>query len=647
MKKIALLFTMMFLPMVSSAQTASDVQNSGCLNESRGVESQRVPTIILTKEGNILSVQLLNYESNCCTEYFDATYGISGSSDGGLCSVSINVAPVAELDCDCICPFNVSFTIRDLEPNRFYLDCWWYKGMVNLTEGKPLVLDGQERDYYYYYQGNKIPLTLNENKVVVSVPKESDGISKRIRANVPFLITVKDEVFDTFIIYRSDFEKLTSQSFWEEDAKSVVLSSSYYTEDNEEVFATPYLNVKLKKKEDAELLERYADKYGLRNLGSFSQNLPLWYVLYITPQSGKSPLECANELFESGRFASSVPDFSSFDHYEGGAYRPFVEDGKVWVIKGSGISPYGDPLEPWIEYCYFDGDTIIGGQACKQMKCISNDAPSPLYIGAWYEQDKKVYFADNRPQFELLYDFTLSSDDSFSSWGYPVVVKKTSGAIPGFKGTYYDLWRNDKLLGRWLEGVGCNSWPNISHPWDLTGGKATLLLCRVGDEVIYYDSEESDSYVLGARKQRIDFTHTIKIRPRARTMVMVEPDPAPSLSGEYSEQQLGINLNPLDNAYLVRITDETGKTVYEKTVNAGNIVGLNIDISAYAEGRYTVTVENDNESFTGDIDTRTTGISLTPTLSKREGAIYNLQGQRISSLRKGLNIVSGRKIFVK
>ena len=83
-----------------------------------------------------------------------------------------------------------------------------------------LTMSAIERDNFYYYQGNKIPLTLNENKVVVSIPKDCDDTSKRIRANVSFLITIKDEVFDIFIIYRSDFEKLTSQSFWEEDANS-------------------------------------------------------------------------------------------------------------------------------------------------------------------------------------------------------------------------------------------------------------------------------------------------------------------------------------------------------------------------------------------------------------------------------------------
>ena len=511
-----------------------------------------------------------------------------------------------------------------------------------------LTMSAQGRDNYYYYKGNKIPLTLNEKKVVVSIPKDCDSTSKRIRANVPFLITIKDEVFDIFIIYRSDFEKLTSKSFWEEDAKSVVLSSSYYTEKNEEVFATPYLNVKLKKKEDAELLDSYAEKYGLGNLGSFSQNLPLWYVLYITPQSGKSPLECANELFESGRFASSVPDFASDDHEIGGAYRPFVEDGKVWVIRGSGMSPYGYPIEPWIRYCYLDGDTIIGGQTCKQMKCISNEESSPRYIGAWYEQDKKVYFAGNRPQFELLYDFTISSGNNINIGDFMYVVEKMYGDITGFKGTYYDIRRNgESMTERWFEGVGSISWPYVNHPYQVLGNSGLLLACIVGDEIIYYNSEEGDPFDMGARKQRIDFTHTIKIKPKSRTKREAEP----SLYGEYSEQQLGINLNPLDDAYEVRIVNETGRVVYEKTVNAGNIVGLNIDISAYAEGRYTVTVENDNESFTGQFETQTTGISDAERLNDNgemiNDNIYNLQGQRISAPRKGLNIVSGRKVFVK
>ena len=43
--------------------------------------------------------------------------------------------------------------------------------------------------------------------------------------------------------------------------------------------------------------------------------------------------------------------------------------------------------------------------------------------------------------------------------------------------------------------------------------------------------------------------------------------------------------------------------------------------------------------------TITTG--LTPALSKREGNIYNLAGQRLNKMRHGVNIVGGKKIIRK
>ena len=42
-----------------------------------------------------------------------------------------------------------------------------------------------------------------------------------------------------------------------------------------------------------------------------------------------------------------------------------------------------------------------------------------------------------------------------------------------------------------------------------------------------------------------------------------------------------------------------------------------------------------------------TGISLTPSLSEGEGAIYNLAGQRIYKLQRGINILNGKKVVVK
>ncbi len=340
-------------------------------------------------------------------------------------------------------------------------------------------------------------------------------------------------------------------------------------------------------------------------------------------------------------------------------YRPFIEAGKLWVVN---VCVDGFPdIEPWKEYYYFDGYTMVDGKRCEAMWKINNateenwvngvftPADSPQeYLGAWYEKDRKVYLKrSSRNYLELIYDFTLCSNDTIDpSGGYPLVVNRVSGGIPGFKGTYYEFWHDDLMVNRWLEGVGSDSWP---YPWGLegTGIEGSLLYCCVGDEVIYYNSAVEDPYDMNAPKRRFDFTHTTKSQPKIPKR---RSEAEQSLYGEYNNLLLDINLDPLSEAYLVRITDETGKVVYEKAINAGSIVALNIDISAYAAGRYTVTVENSQESFTGEFETQTTGIRDALRLNNNEeikNKIYNLQGQRLSSLQRGLNIVNGQKVYVK
>ena len=232
-----------------------------------------------------------------------------------------------------------------------------------------------------------------------------------------------------------------------------------------------------------------------------------------------------------------------------------------------------------------------------------------------------------------------------------VVGPRQTGGIEGFKGVYRDIKQVDGesiyRCAPWLEGVGGiygSPRGNVFNV-ELAEPMWNLMACYVGDEVIYLnDALEDGATPEGAEaRNRFDFTHTIKNQPHSPMRGAAEP----SIYGEYNELQLSIHLDPLDDAYLVRITNESGKAVYEKNINAGNIMGLNIDISSYARGRYTVTVENSRESFTGMFEAQMTGIGLTPILSQGKGVIYNLQGQRISSLQKGLNIVNGRKVYVK
>ena len=353
----------------------------------------------------------------------------------------------------------------------------------------------------------------------------------------------------------------------------------------------------------------------------------------------------------------------------GNDYRPFVEDGKVWKVGNT--QAILDNSVQVVDYYYFDGDTIIGGKTCKQMMCqrfvspgFSDEygywTPKPFLkkVGAWYEEDQKVYFYDEITQSMVIkYDFSLGdyeTVDFLNVDGYPpyTIGPKQTGGIKGFKGVSRDIMMGQDINTKtpWLEGVGGLDGPfaSVYHP--LADSKPEFVMsCVVGDEVIYYNDDREDGATpAGARKNRFDFTHTTKIKPKAR----MRSEEEPSLYGEFNDQKLDINLGLLDDTYQVCITDGSGKAVYEKTINAGSIVALDIDISAYAKGRYTVTVENGRESFTGEFETQATGISDAVRLNNKERMIndkliYNLQGQRLNSLQKGLNIVNGRKIYVK
>ena len=340
------------------------------------------------------------------------------------------------------------------------------------------------------------------------------------------------------------------------------------------------------------------------------------------------------------------------------AYRPFVEDGKVWKVGTIPSSPES-PVQV-VDYYYFDGDTIVNGKTCKQMWCQRYVNPdyadysaltqtsSLSKVGAWYEEDKKVYVCREGTQgMHMLYDFSLEANDTLMLNDYQpyyTVGPKQTGGLKGFKGVYRDimLCGQDIYITTWLEGVGGIDGPLRNVYPETESDPQFLMSCTVGDEVIYLNDEYEDGATpKDMAKKRFDFTHTTKLQPKNPRRGEEEL----SLYGEYNALQLGIHLDPLDDAYQVSITNESGKAVYKKTVNAGTIVGLSIDISAYAKGRYTVTVENSNELFTGEFETETTGIEETiynKVETKTE--IYNLQGQRIHSLQKGLNIYGGRKI---
>ena len=105
-----------------------------------------------------------------------------------------------------------------------------------------------------------------------------------------------------------------------------------------------------------------------------------------------------------------------------------------------------------------------------------------------------------------------------------------------------------------------------------------------------------------------------------------------------------------------QVTDEqlaSGEICYKLNGDAEvpvwyqNLTGEDKDLYPVLDPTHKVVLYDGTNGYYNAGDEDPDGISLTPTLSEGEGAIYNLAGQRMSKLQKGINIVNGKKIAIK
>ena len=390
--------------------------------------------------------------------------------------------------------------------------------------------------------------------------------------------------------------------------------------------------------------------------------------------------------FEPGNYHISLTNLrghtQEFDFtLEPTPYRPFIEDGKVWKV---GWLPDFSSRESHANiYFYFDGDTIIDGKNCKKMvyeykeykeeyKELFEDVvpQGKLYDGAVYEADRLVLYAEKgMTQLGLLYDFGVEPGDLLPSRydGYfHCVTEKKMGGVDGFKGRNWTISTSTdpkELLGEefeddevyetytyqnlWMEGVGSEFNPSMALSYLFMKGITWYLMeCRVGDEIIYHNPDIIDGVNPPDEetKKRIDFTHIQKPRPKAPRRE-TEAD-GNQLSGAYTMRLLDLGLGTLSDTYHVTITDDTGETVYDKTVRTADVLALNIDISEWTAPSYTITVENDDESYVGTFSPTPTNIQPLPTPSqeREDAVVYDLQGRRLDHEPvHGLYIKAGRK----
>lgn len=175
-------------------------------------------------------------------------------------------------------------------------------------------------DYYYWCDGVKIPLTLNENKMYVLVETEKfESVIKSTITNRGGLGTTRTIENHAALGIRSSkkvgvLRNLTSFTLDNAKQKSinpkdVVYAASYFkTSNGADIGITNIFSVQLKGDQDFAKLQKIAEEYNLDMLGENELD-PSIYYLSCTKESKGNALEMANLMYESGAFDYATPEF--------------------------------------------------------------------------------------------------------------------------------------------------------------------------------------------------------------------------------------------------------------------------------------------------------------------------------------------------
>ena len=331
-------------------------------------------------------------------------------------------------------------------------------------------------------------------------------------------------------------------------------------------------------------------------------------------------------------------------------YRPFVEEGKTWVL--GWYKEGADSTDPErIEYQYLQGDTIIDGLQYKRCMIDDGENMPGRYAGAVREDERVVFFCPQGTTAPLrLYDF--ASPAGPGGWYNEVFMdidiiydinfgEKFAIDTDTYKGCGREVRFNVQEKATWLQGVGNMGLYNLI----MSDGFCRLLSCTVGDEVLYYDASLIPQNP-EVKKKKLDFTHVIKAQPKAPRH-RAQQEGIETLKGEYSDSEMFVRLNNLAGTYAVTLADATGHPAYTKEVLTDNVLALKPALSSYTPGVYTLTVENEYEKFVTTLNL-TTAIASTSAPTQDKGVLFDLSGRRLEQKpQKGIYIQNGKKVLVK
>ncbi|MDX1701882.1 MAG: S8 family serine peptidase, partial [Melioribacteraceae bacterium] len=169
---------------------------------------------------------------------------------------------------------------------------------------------------YYYYQGDKIELTIDQSKLKIIL--SDDYLDQRVT-----LPLIKSFNLDQLEIQDNDHSRLgtaelngiLSDKMFQETVealrrlKEVDNIAYYYKRTSSSSIATSNIfYVKLMDKNDLKVLEKIALEKDVKIVHQ-NRFMPLWYRLELKKNIQKTALELSNEFFETGLFESVDPAF--------------------------------------------------------------------------------------------------------------------------------------------------------------------------------------------------------------------------------------------------------------------------------------------------------------------------------------------------
>ena len=173
---------------------------------------------------------------------------------------------------------------------------------------------------YYWYRGQKVPLTKNETKKFVlysssSSQRQATSVFERLGAKVG--TTGTHSVSAAIAPYKSSKGLHGSWAIIQSQHAIAAATASdeiayeapfYVSSDKIEAGVSNLFYVKLKSPADLAALEKLAARNNVEIVGS-NKFMPQWYTLSSTKHSKGNALELANLFYESGLFAEAAPAF--------------------------------------------------------------------------------------------------------------------------------------------------------------------------------------------------------------------------------------------------------------------------------------------------------------------------------------------------